>query len=215
MDTFKQIMGFVLFGTVVFILVSVPSPSVVPTVGLLFGLWAACWWIGRTPPTAAFGTKLQSWVEATAFAGLVWIITFGWLSNVMQGRDELPWQPFSKAALEASTAAGKTALVDFTADWCLTCKTLEATVLNTRRVRSAVKTNGVVVFKADWTHGSPEVTEMLELLGGKQVPVIAIFPADDPNQPIVFRGGYTQQMILDALERAGPPGGSSKRPDPT
>jgi len=223
MDTFKQIMGFVLFGTVVFILMSLPSPSVVPTVGLLFGLWAACWWIGRTPPTAALGIRLQSWVEATAFAGLVWIITFGWLSNVMQGRfdtrlaaassshspavvrdDELPWQPFSKAALEASTAAGKTVLVDFTADWCLTCKTLEATVLNTRRVRTAVKTNGVVVFQADWTHGAPEVTEVLDLLGGKQVPVIAIFPAGDPNQPLIFRGGYTQQMILDALEKAGP-----------
>ena len=47
MDTFKQIMGFVLMGTVVFIFTFLETPLLVPTLGLLFGLWAACWWIGR------------------------------------------------------------------------------------------------------------------------------------------------------------------------
>ncbi len=45
---------------------------------------------------------------------------------------------------------------------------------------------------------------MLEVLGGKQVPVVAIFSAKDPNHPAVFRGGYTQGMLLEALEKAGP-----------
>ena len=49
---------------------------------------------------------------------------------------------------------------------------------------------------------------MLEQLGSKQVPVIAIFPAEDASHPIILRGGYTQEMLLDALEKAGP----SKRP---
>ena len=67
-----------------------------------------------------------------------------------------------------------------------------------------MQANGVVTLQADWTHGQPEVTAMLELLGSKQVPVLAIFPAGNPNEPIVLRGGYTQQMLLDALEKAGP-----------
>ena len=37
-----------------------------------------------------------------------------------------------------------------------------------------------------------------------QVPIIAVFSPDAPNNPIVFRDGYTQQMILDALDKSRP-----------
>ena len=240
MDTFKQTMGFVLLGTVVFVLTFLPWPAVVPTVGLLFGLWGSCWWIGRTAPGAEFGNKVRRWIEAAAFAAVVWMVTFGWLSGVMSGRfdltieegianrlsglnqpgqqagmedpsrnrgtagdnNELPWQPFTRKILEESIAAEKTVLVDFTADWCLTCKTLEKMVLNTSEVRAVVDANGIVALHADWTHGAEEVTDMLDALGSKQVPVLAIFPAGAPNRPTVLRGGYTKQTLLDALKKA-------------
>ena len=34
--------------------------------------------------------------------------------------------------------------------------------------------------------------------------MLAIFPAANPNRPIVLRGGYTRQTLLDALKKAGP-----------
>jgi len=225
MDTFKQAMGFVLLGTVAYLLTLIPWPSVVPTVGFLFGLWAACWWIGRTPLTSKFSEKARAWVSAAAFAGVVWLVTFGWLAEVMagrferaletacgspengsasQGEDDLRWRPFSRQTLDELIAAQNTVMVDFTADWCMTCKTLEKLVLNTPETRKAVLRNGVATLRADWTHASPEVTEMLDLLGSKQVPVIAIFPAGSPNHPIILRGAYTQATLLAALEKAGP-----------
>lgn len=202
MDTFKQIMGFVLMGTVVFLLTFIEKPYVVPTVGLLFGLWAACWWIARTPLTADLGAKLRAWAGGIAFAGLVWIVMFGgWFQS---GDEGLAWQPFRQKSFDEFVAAEHTVMVDFTADWCLTCKTLEAFVLSTPEVRRTVEANKVVPLKADWTHGDPEVTQMLEALGSKQVPVLAIFPAGKADQPIVLRGGYTKQTVLDALASAGP-----------
>ena len=221
MDTFKEVMGFVLLGTVVFLLSFMAWPLVVPTVGFLFGLWASCWWIGRISPTADFTVKLREWLTAAAFAGLVWLVTFGWLSGIMEsrferaigesvasapsdgdGEIELPWQPFTPEVLKNELAAGSTVIVDFTADWCLTCKTLESFVLNTREIHEFVEANRIVTLHADWTHSQPEVTKMLERLGSKQVPVLAIFPAADPNHPIVLRGGYTKQNLLDELEKA-------------
>lgn len=237
MDTFKEVMGFVLLGTVVFLLTFMSWPLVVPTVGFLFGLWASCWWIGRIPPTADTSVKLREWFTAAAFAGFVWLVTFGWLSGIMQsrfnraieqsvaeqiaeiapadvnkmnaiasdsadGEYDLPWRPFTPQTLESEIAAGSTVMVDFTADWCLTCKTLESLVLNTREIHDYVEANRIVTLHADWTHAQPEVTKMLELLGSKQVPVLAIFPAADPNHPIVLRGGYTKQTLLDVLEKA-------------
>jgi len=223
--TFKQVMGFVLLGTVAYLLTLIPWVSIVPTVAFLFGLWAACWWIGRTPLTSNFGQKARAWFSAAAFAAVVWLVTFGWLAGVMagrfertlqtargdfengsagQGEDQLQWRPFSRETFDELIAAQKTVIVDFTADWCMTCKTLEKFVLNTPRTCSAVRRNGAVTLRADWTHASPEVTEMLELLGSKQVPVIAIFPAGSAIHPILLRGGYTQEMLLSALDQAGP-----------
>jgi thiol:disulfide interchange protein DsbD len=244
MDTFKQIMGFVLLGTVIFLLTFITQSLVVPTIGFLFGLWGACWWIGRAPPGADAATTARVWLEAVTVAAAVWIVTLGWLSGVMRSRFDrsveeviasrmvafegrgamevvrgptapgmaekhpkrLPWQPFTRKVLENSIASRATVLVDFTADWCLTCKTLEAAVLNTSDIRDAVKANGIITLQADWTRGQPEVTTMLKLLlsGSAQVPVLAIFPADNPNRPIVLRGGYTRQTLLDALKKAGP-----------
>ena len=97
-----------------------------------------------------------------------------------------------------AVASGSTVLVDFTADWCLTCKSLEAAVLDTRTIADAIKANGVIVMRADWTHCPPELTHMLDQLGSRQVPVIAIFSAASPNEPIVLRGGYTSSTLLKA-----------------
>lgn len=144
MDTFKHMMGFVLLGTVVYLLTFLSIPYVVPTVAFLMGLWATCWWIGRTPLTESLKTKLRAWVAASAFAAMIGIVSFGWLHTVMASRfqravdrelslrnvavgrsasivepesNELPWQPFSKQLLEKLTAEGKTVFIDFTADW--------------------------------------------------------------------------------------------------
>jgi thiol:disulfide interchange protein len=126
-------------------------------------------------------------------------------ASAPRSQDELPWQPFTtRANFEKLLASGKTVLVDFTADWCATCKTLEAWYMNTREVRELVEANGVATIKADWTRRDPEVTEMLKLLGAKQVPVIAIFPAGNPNNPIRFVDGYTKASLLEALQKAGP-----------
>ena len=54
-------MGFVLMGTVVYLLTVVEPFNVIPTVGLLFALWLACWWIGRLSPLADVGQKLRAW----------------------------------------------------------------------------------------------------------------------------------------------------------
>ena len=46
---------------------------------------------------------------------------------------------------------------------------------------------------------------MLEIVNpGVQVPTLVVMPADNPNQPIIFGGAYTQQTVLDALAKAGP-----------
>lgn len=232
MDTFKQIMGFFLLGTVVFLLSFLDWPYVVPTVGLLFAIWAGLWWFNRTPVTAPATEKWRAWLETTAFVGVAWLLLFPGLDSIVPGQlgfhglyDEmnerfltrvgaptdgpgLKWQAYTnKEDFSAIVGTeGRTVLVNFTADWCLTCKALEASVLNAPEVVAALQQDDVVLLKADYTRRPPEVERFLNILGSKQVPIVAIFSPDTPNDPIVFRDGYTQQMILDALETARPRG---------
>ena len=108
METFKQLMGFVLMATVVFILSFVEPAAVVPTLLLLVGIGVACWLVARTPLTAERSDRLQSWALAGAVVLLATAVSFGWLyPDVMQPRytatvaaeSDGPWQPFSLDAV--------------------------------------------------------------------------------------------------------------------
>lgn len=90
MDTFKNIMGFVLLGTVVFLLTFIEIPYVVPTIAFLIGLWAAFWWIGRIPIYATFDKKCAGWLAGGAFALFIGLGMFGG-----------PFYPFSKQNLRS------------------------------------------------------------------------------------------------------------------
>lgn len=111
METFKQLMGFVLLGTVVFIFSYLSQAYVVPTIGLIFGLWAAAWWIGRIQMNPS-SHKLAGWVGAVAFASLAGYLSF---SLLVESKEE--WDAFSKSRLLTEAKANKTVIVDFTADW--------------------------------------------------------------------------------------------------
>jgi suppressor for copper-sensitivity B len=215
METFKQVMGFVLLATVIFILSFIQPLAVVPTLLLLLGIGVACWWVARTPLTAELNDRLKSWGVSAAVVVLFALVAFGWLypgtptgpsametASAVAGRDSA-WQPFSLAKLNRLVVdERRTVLVDFSAEWCLTCKTLEKAVLRSAPVTQAIAQSGAVTMYADFTEYPPEIERTIKALRSNGVPVIAIFPASAPYEPIVFRGAYTKSELISALERA-------------
>jgi thiol:disulfide interchange protein len=203
METFKQISGFVLLATVVFILSFIETTAIVPTLALLLGVAVACWTIARTPLTAEFGDRLKSW----AIAGVVLLafvgVSFGVLYRIATSTTGMAWQPFSLERLkQIAVDEGRTVIVDFSADWCLNCKFFEKTVLHTQPVEQAIARSGALKMYGDYTKYPPEITDTIKALGGNGVPVIAIFPGENPYEPIVFKGGYTKNDLISALDRA-------------
>jgi thiol:disulfide interchange protein DsbD len=72
--------------------------------------------------------------------------------------DGIAWQPFSQKELDELLKAGEPVFVDFTADWCISCKFNERTAINVPSVRGAFAKDGIVPMKADWTNANPEIT---------------------------------------------------------
>lgn len=113
METFKQLMGFVLLGTAVFLFNALGEKLVLPTLTLLVGIAVACWWIGKTPITASRAKRTTAWV-----GGGVWTLLIACFSYLyLAGGVELEWQPFDRTSLADQVEEGNTVLVDFTADW--------------------------------------------------------------------------------------------------
>ena len=99
-------------------------------------------------------------------------------------------------------------MVDFTADWCLTCKTLEKAVLNTDAVQNALNEHEVIQLVADWTEMDSktglEIDAELEKLGkGKQLPIIAFYSPEQGAEPRTLVAVYTAGDIQGILEELG------------
>ena len=123
---------------------------------------------------------------------------------LVEDTGDQPWQRFTLAKLGRLTLReGRTVLVDFTADWCLTCKTLEKFVLKTDEVEGALARADVVTMEADYTKKPAAIDRTIKALGGVGVPLIAIFPAADPYHPIVFSDAkYTKAQLIEAISQA-------------
>ncbi len=218
METFKKAMGFCLLGAVVWILSFVRIERLLSTVALMFAIWFVCWMIGRLEYTATAGTRIRSWLISLAVLATVFLIAYRipGLENSYNLEDltrerlsrmtfeqkvRKHWKNFTPEAFETALKSGKTVVVDFTADWCVTCKVLEATVLNTEPITKALEANNIESFIADCTHEDGAANRFLQKFGTEHVPVplLAIFDPKNPTQPTVIRGGYTQKTLLKHL----------------
>ncbi|MCB9845432.1 MAG: thioredoxin family protein [Phycisphaeraceae bacterium] len=158
---------------------------------------AGAWLIWRTfQLTSNAGRRaVFSALGGLVAAGSVWFSAH----STLEARKNF-WIPFTEETLRQALAEGKTVVLDFTAEWCLNCKTLEATVLSVDPVRSLLLSPEVVPLKADNTSASAPGWEKLKELGGTGIPQLYVFGpgADRPWGATA----YTSDQVVDAIERA-------------
>jgi thiol:disulfide interchange protein len=208
MDTFRKAMGYCLLVAVIWILYFVRVDQLLSTVTLLFAVWFSCWMFGRLGYGTSIGKRVFTFLLSAVVVGAAIIFSFDipkinnpyTLQAAMRARlndgDEIK---FTQARYEEAVKAGRYVMVDFTADWCVTCKALEAMVLNSDTVKKTIEEKKIIFLVADCTREG-EATEFLRKLGPNQVPVLAFFDPKKPSTPIVLRGLYTQQNVIKILE---------------
>jgi len=204
MEKFKIAMGFPMLATVVW-LFNIAAASYGKNVlwlGVFLVVVAFAAWIfgefvqrGRKHKTAAAIVTLILLAGGYAFAlekELDWRTT-------MPEADGIDWQRWSPEAVAQARAAGKPVLVDFTADWCLTCQVNKKTSIEIPSVRAKLKELHAVALIGDYTRTPDNITTELNRYNRAGVPLVLVYPKNPDAQPIVLPEILTPEIVLNAL----------------
>lgn len=210
----QKVMGVLLLATVAWLLWLVNEQAGMAGVGMFAVVVAAS--IGGSiivgkfaPPGAAFKRELITLGGSIVVIAAVWFAVIGpqyeqaasekFNARMQEQMTADGWYRYSPALIEEFAKANRTVFIDATADWCLTCKTNEAAVLNRDEFRRAMDSLNVALVKADWTRETPEVNALLRSMEKSGVPAYAIYPAGDASKQIVLPELLTTAAIVEKI----------------
>ena len=202
METFRQLMAFPMFATVVWLLWVLGQQSGIDGAAallmLLVALALAIWALGRRG-------RARTVLGGLSVAVLVWLMwaagpyvtrpqeTSAAMPASVTGTQWEAWTPQRHAEL---LAQDRPVFVDFTAAWCVTCQYNKRTTLADEDVLQDIAWRNVALLRADWTRRDPHVTEALAQLGRSGVPTYALYRNGRP--PVVL----TEILSVDEVRTA-------------
>ncbi len=211
MERLKGLLAFPMYATALWLAWVFSRQTGADALGLLFaaGLLLAlgAWLIGCGQTERGFGRRgvfhLTAGVAALLLAGAALILAVrapaeaaGSAASVEgTGPTHAPW---STAAVEAALAEGRPVLVNFTADWCVTCKINERTSLTSAGVKAAIARSNAVYLVGDWTRRDDAITAELQRHGRSGVPLYLLYSPGAAG-PRVLPQLLTEGVVVEAL----------------
>lgn len=209
LETFKQLLAFPLYATVVWLLwvLGRQAGTDVVTVVMLIGIVVALagWAAGRLQMSGrARAGAIAMVVGGLAVAGGA----FGAAAVpavVAEKPTPAGWETWSPAVVTEARQAGRVILVDFTAAWCLSCQVNERIALHTDAVEKVFTDAGALLLRADWTSRDPEITKALAEFGRSGVPLYVVYARDPAVAPVILPAVLTPGIVIDAIRKASQP----------
>ncbi len=215
MVTFKEILGFVMLATVLWLVwVFTAQTDETSLIYLLIGFFffsVGSWIYGKWGSPINSGTVRRIGILCSVvfmgFGGYSVYHASSTMPNqpIIEGAEvamadinEPPttWINYSPKQLDEFQKAGIPVFVDFTAKWCLICQTNHIS-LTTPEVDRQFTESGIVRMKADWTKKDPAIGEALRKFGRNGVPLYVLYVPG--AEPYVFPQILTPETILEQI----------------
>lgn len=219
MDTFKQVMAWPLYVTVVWLFWVLmrqvgADAAAVALLGLL-ALIAALLYHGRSQVRADAG-----WRRRVVFAALL-VLAFAPLSALTalavkpgsEAGDGKAWQAWTPQRLEELQRRGEPVFVNMTAAWCITCLANERVALSSDDFTARLKRDGIHYLKGDWTNQDAAITQYLAGFQRSGVPLYVVYPRGGGAAEVLPQL-LTPGLVDAALARAAAPSPSHTRNSP-
>lgn len=164
------------------------------------------WWVGTRQRRGCRQSWLPILPAALLAAGTASVVpvTVSAPSSIRQ-REQV--ESFSEERLKQLRAQGIPVFVDFTADWCLTCKVNEKTAIERSRTQEAFRKYGVVTLVGDWTRGDPAITRFLAAHHRNSIPFYLFYAPQRPAKVL------PQILTINILVELAKSAKSVNRPD--
>jgi thiol:disulfide interchange protein len=210
MDRLKSILAFPMYGAALWLVwvfarqTSGEALALILAGGLLLAFSLTLWgWrqIARMAGRGARATTAASLLSLLAAAAVT--LSAETLAPGAEPSDEaaaeMPWSP---DAVATARAEGKIVFVNFTADWCVTCKVNERAALATKGTRAQFAEAGAIYMVADWTRRDDLIARELVRFGRSGVPLYLVYSPGNA-EPLILPQLLTPGIVADALKRAG------------
>lgn len=212
MERLRRLLAFPMYGAALWLAWVFARQTGGAALALLFGagllLALALWLFGTAQGERAAGRP--GWLSrSAAFVALALAMVAGVAAarapaldlGEASGGTLLASQPWSPDAVRAAQGAGRPVLVNFTADWCVTCKINEGAALSSARVGEAIMETDAVYLVGDWTRRDDAIARELERHGRSGVPLYLLYPAGG-GEPRILPQLLTEGLVISSLQEA-------------
>jgi thiol:disulfide interchange protein len=203
METLKQVLAFPMYLTAVWLVWVLAEQRGADAVGLVLVamvlLAMTLWWFERSRSRGAISRVLVALLALATLVPMYLLAHVPAPSRVAASEDGVV--AYSPEKLAELRAAGTPVFVDMTADWCVTCKANEHTVLDTQAFRDLLQRTGAVYMKGDWTDVNPTISAFLQQYHSPGVPLYVVFPKHG-GPGMQLSTVLTSSMVEQALTEA-------------
>ena len=91
--------------------------------------------------------------------------------------------------------------INFTADWCITCKVNEQIALSGNDFKSMIAAQNISYLKIDWTNKDPNVNKLIENYGRSGIPLYVFYPYEEYGPvilPEVLNKSILEKYLRDS-----------------
>lgn len=223
MEHLKQFMGFPLLATAIWLAwVLGKQAGVDALIALLFVLLLAgmsAWILGKwTALHRSTPVRVVAWMVALVVFLPAFVLVLVFLDQIREHRPRaasaadgtaphrvmengIAWESFSEARVAELVGAGKPVFIDFTADWCLSCKVNEKVAFGSDEVRARFNDLGIAMLKADWTLRDEPIARALAKYGRNSIPLYVLYTGKGMDDYVFLPEVLSPGIVLEALKK--------------
>jgi len=199
MILFQEVMGFVLLATALYLLNSLYQQigsNIVSVLLYLLILSFALWLLGKAQkPVNSKRNKyiLLLLALSIALGGGFTVVNLNTFENQSSLDEDI--KPFSPELMDRLSQ--ERVFLEFTADWCTTCKINHRNVLDKQEIRDFFREQNIHYVQGDFTLPDETIAQWLQNFGRAGVPAYIYFSPEE--DPYIFPELLTKEMLLSTL----------------
>ena len=197
METFKQFMAFPMWASALWLLwvlsSQVNSQEVIQVLLGALIITAGLWLLEKNKSESNWVKWMIRLPFVLLLISALWLVPTTY-SDSDETQDQLAYTP---QLLEDLRDENNLVFLNFTADWCITCKVNEAVALKTSEVSKVLAEKNITYLEADWTRKDPIISKALEQYGRTGLPLYLLFPSE--GDPLILPEILTEDILLSYL----------------